>query len=100
MTHILYIIYRCYGEYVGLIVSEVWVSLDFCCYILKLGTFLQLYINHTAVDTLAQWDCNRECFFDTLLATNANRVSHAHTRTEVGIGQSLWSQTFHQNTYD
>ena len=35
----------------SLIVSEVWVSLDLCGYILKLGTFFQLYINHTAVDT-------------------------------------------------
>ena len=54
------------------IVSALSVSLDLCCNILKLGTFLQLYINHTAVDTLAQWDSNRKRFLHPLLATNAN----------------------------
>ncbi|CUQ51363.1 Uncharacterised protein [Segatella copri] len=56
----------------GLIVSEVWVSLDFCCYILKLGTFFQLYVYHTTVDTLTQWDSYRERFLYALLATNTN----------------------------
>ena len=72
MTHILYIIYRCYGKYVGLIMSEVWIGLDFGCYILKLGTFFQLYVYHTAVDTLTQWDGYRERFLYALLATNTN----------------------------
>ena len=83
----------------GLVVSEVRVGLNLGSYVLELGAFLQLYVHHAAVNALAQWDGDRESLLDTLLAAYANRVAHAHTRTEVGIGKTLRSKAFHEHAH-
>ena len=50
------------------------------------------------MNTLAQRNSHRESILNTLLAPYANRVTHRHTRTEVGVGQSLRSKALHEDT--
>ena len=100
MSHIANVVNALYLEHVSLVRSEVRIGLDSLCYLFELSALFQLYIYHTAVDTLAQGDSHAQCILNTLLRTYAYTVAHRHTRTEVGVAQSLWSQALHQGAYD
>ena len=100
MTHVAHIVDTLYLEHMSLIRGEVRISLDGGSHLLKLGTLFELYIHHAAVDTLAEGNRHRERILHAGLGTYADAVAHRHTRTEVGIAESLRSKTLHQGADD
>ena len=54
MTHITYIVNTLYLEHVCLVAGEIRISLDGSSHLFELSTLFELYIDHTAVDTLAK----------------------------------------------
>ena len=52
------------------------------------------------MDAFAQGDSHRKGVLDASLRTYADAVTHGHTRTEVGVGQSLRCEALHERADD
>ena len=100
MTHVAHVIDALHLEHVGLVRSEVGIGLDVLRHILEFSTLFEFHIHHTTMDTLAKRNRHRESVLHTFLRTHAYAMTHRHTRTEVGITQSLGCETLHEGTDD
>ena len=76
VSHVADGVYRGHLEYVSLVVREVGVSLDGGSNVLQLCAFLQFYVNHTAVQTLALRNGHGESILHALLRAYTNAVTH------------------------
>ena len=100
MTHVANIIDALYLEDVRLVAGEIGVSLDILRDLFECEAVLQLDIYHATVDAFAQGDSHRKGVLDASLRTYADAVTHGHTRTEVGVGQSLRCEALHERADD
>ena len=100
MTHITHVIDALYLEHMGLVAGEVRIGLDGSSHFVEFGTVLEFYIHHTAVDALTEGDGHTQSVLHTSLRAYADAVAHRHTRTEVGVRETLRSQTLHQGAHD
>ena len=100
MSHVANLVYRFHCKHMGFVVSKIRVGFYLRSHIFKTCAILQFHINHPAMNAFAQWDSHRKRILNTLLATHAHAVSHAHTWSEVGVRQAFGCQTLHQHTHD
>ncbi len=100
MSHVLHVVYRLHGEHVCLVAREIRVGLDCLLHVLKLRSLFQFHIHHAAVQSFALGDSHRERVLHALLGTHADAVSHRHSRSEVGVRQSLRRKALHQRAHD
>ena len=76
MAHVAHVVNALYLEHVGLVVGEVGIGLDGCCHLVEFGTVFQLYIDHAAMDALAEGNGHGEGVLDTCLRSDTDAVAH------------------------
>ena len=85
MAHVAHSINAVYSKHMGLVVGEIWVSLDVLGHLFQSRTFFEFHIHHAAVDAFAQRNRHREGVFHAFLGANTNTVPHRHARAEIGV---------------
>ena len=89
VAHVFYVVDAVDFDDVSFVACEVGVSLDSCSHLVELVAVIELYVNHASVDACSQRNSHRQSGFDAFDGFNGNGVSHAHTRTEVGVGDAF-----------
>lgn len=85
---------------VCLIACEIRVGLDSGSDLIEIVTIQKFNIDHASVDTGSDRDCHGQSVLDTLDCLDSDGMSHAASRSEIGIGQAFRSHCLQESTDD
>ena len=87
-----------YCNYMSFIMFKVVILQDGTFYCLEIITIFQFDVNISSVDTGSKRNGHGQSITNALFALCCYRVTHAHARAKVCIGNTIWSTCFQKGT--
>ena len=100
VAHIDHIVHAGHLSDVCFVVDKVGVGLDGGCHGVEIMAFLNLHIDHAAMDARARGDGNGEGGIDARDSLDGYGMAHRHARAEVGVGDALGGDGLKEGAHD